>query len=48
MQLEALVHELTAYTGPLPTVVTMSPVEKPEFTGVNSAMALKHELPEYS
>ena len=48
---EALVHELPAYTGPLSTVGDQAAptVEKPEFQGgVNSVMALKHELPEYT
>ena len=50
-EVEALVHELPAYTGPLSTVGDQAAptVEKPEFKGgVNAVMALKHELPEYT
>ena len=48
---EALVHELPEYTGPLATVGDQAAptVEKPEFKGgVNAVMALVHELPEYT
>ena len=48
---EALVHELPEYTGPVATVGDQAAptVEKPEFKGgVNAVMALVHELPEYT
>ena len=48
---EALVHELPAYTGPLSTVGDQAAptVEKPEFQGgVNAVEALVHELPAYT
>ena len=48
---EALVHELPEYTGPIATVGDQAAptVEKPEFKGgVNAVMALVHELPEYT
>ena len=48
---EALVHELPEYTGPLSTVGDQAAptVEKPEFKGgVNAVEALVHEFPEYT
>ena len=48
---EALVHELPEYTGPVATVGDQAAptVEKPEFKGgVNAVEALVHELPEYT
>ena len=48
---EALVHELPEYTGPVATVGDQPAptVEKPEFNGgVNAVEALVHELPEYT
>ena len=49
--IEALVHELPEYTGPVATVGDQAAptVEKPEFKGgVNAVEALVHELPEYT
>ena len=48
---EALVHELPEYTGPVATVGDQAAptVEKPEFKGgVNAVEVLVHELPEYT